>query len=214
MLNGSPVSINQSKVDVYKASEYLDMLEEFTHSKQTKTFKRAYSTINNKFVALRKRHPNSLEYDFLRDAIKDIRKFWDYTFDVMFNAITYANDLELKFSHMLGESQKYAKILACLGVTPMTYFILSDETLDFVIDNYAQIGMLTIEQLIDIDIAYMICKLAFNKPPKDYEHLKKTYNFIKKRHQNDTYSTEYKSRFRKGVDSIARKPQKRRRKRH
>ena len=202
-------------MDHKRASEYLEMLEEFTESKQTKTFKRAYSTINNKFAALKKRHPNSLEYDFLRDAIADIRVFWDYTFDTIFTAITYANDLELILSHKIGENDKYAKILGCLGVTPMVYFSLNEKTLDFVIDHYSEIGVLTIEQLVDIDIAYMICELAYDKPPTDYAHLKRIYNFIKKRALQDEPTTgEYKSRFKhrktKDVKRITRSRRKRR----
>lgn len=200
-------------MDSRKANEYLDMLEEFTESKQTKTFKRAFGTINNKLVALRKRHPDSLEYDFLRDAMRDIRQFWDYTFDTIFNAISYANEVELRLSHIVGENEKYAKILSALGVTPMLYFCINGKTLDFIIDNYSEIGILTIEQLVDIDIAYMICELAFNKPPKNYAYLKKTYNFIKKQALTDENTPKYKRMFRKKTSGFNKYSRKRRRKR-
>lgn len=170
-------------MDPIKADKYLTMIEDFSGSRQSKKFKKAFAIVNNKLTALRKKYPNSLEYDFLKDAMIDIRSFAEFAFDIFFEAVNYANELELILSFKVGESEKYAKILSCLGVTPMLYFSLSDETLDFVIDNYSQIGMLTIEQLLDIDIAYNIALCLFKDPPVDYKHLKRMFNFIIKSHE-------------------------------
>jgi hypothetical protein len=148
-------------MDPIKGSRYLDFLDEFSNHKVSKKFKRAFVSINNKLLALKKRFPNSLEYDMLKDSVIHIKEFWDYAFNTIFEAMEYANEMELNFSHMLGENEKYAKILSCLGVTPMIYFSISEETLDFVIDHYSEIGILTIEQLVDIDIALCICNVTF-----------------------------------------------------
>ena len=171
-----------------ETSEYLDFLDDFQASKQSKKFKRAFLTIARKITYLHKRYPNSLEYDFLDDALEDIKDFRMYAHDVIFDSMSYATDAELRLSGIVDENDKYAKILSCLGVIPILYYTISEETLDFVIDNYSQIGMLTIEQLVDIDLAYTVCLATFKDPPKDYNQLKRTFNFIQKKVENEDKS--------------------------
>ncbi len=176
-------------MDPKKAIDYLDIIEDLTKSKPGKKFKRAFKDISRKIDSLHRKYPNNLEYEFLDHALGDIRNFEIYASDKIFEAMIYANELEIKFSDLVEENQKYALILACLGVTPMTYFSLSDESLDFIIENYNQIGIIDVKQLIDIDLAYTICRATFRNLPKDYNQLKKTFNFIQKRANSEDTST-------------------------
>ena len=166
-------------MDPERQNEYLEFLEQFSSSKQSKKFKRAFGSLNNKLINLRKKYPNNLEHDKVKEALIDLKQFHDYAYDTIYESMVYSSDMEIRLSFMLEETEKYAKILGCLGVTPMLYYSLSDVTLDFVIDNYEQIGMLTIEQLVDIDVAYTICRATFKEMPSDYNHLKRIYEYVK-----------------------------------
>jgi hypothetical protein len=204
-------------VDPKKTIDYLDIIEDFTKSKPGKKFAKAFRDIARKIDSLHKRYPNSLEYQFLDTSLGDIRDFMAYASDKVFETMSYVNDLEMKLSDIVGENERYAKILACLGVTPMVYFTLSDECLDFIIDNYSQIGILTLEQLVDIDLAYTICLATFKDPPKDYNQLKKVFNFIQKRATDEKDKKDSRRTTKNVSGRVERKtpePQKRRRRRN
>ena len=200
-------------MDPEKTNIYLDFLEDFSNSKQTHKFKRAFASINNKLLDLKRKYPNNLEHDKVKEALADLKQFHDYVFDVIFKSMVYVNDTELKLSAMLDENDKYAKILGCLGVTPMLYYSLSDESLDFVIDNYNQIGLITIHQLLDIDIALTVCKAAFKYSPKDYNQLKKSFNYLQTRPDDEQNTIDLKTRISKRIRKATVRPQSRRRKR-
>jgi hypothetical protein len=201
-------------MDPKKAIDYLDIIEDLTKSKPGKKFVKAFTEISRKIDSLHKKYPNSLEYEFLDRSLGDIRTFAEYASDKIFEAMIYANDLEMKFSDIVGENQRYAMILACLGVTPMVYLSLSDESLDFIIDNYHQIGMLNVEQLVDIDLAYTICLATFKHPPKDYNQLKKTFNFIQKGTTNEKDTGRIKKRVSGRISGTKQKTQRTRRRRN
>jgi len=200
-------------MNIERASDYLEFLEQFSTGKQSKKFKRAFASLHNKLTALKKKYPNSLEFDHLKESLRDLREFHDYAYDSIFESMVMVNEIELKASRILDEDEKYAKILGCLGVTPFIYHCLSDESMEFVINNYGQIGELTVGQLVDIDIAYTICITAFKNPPKDYNQLKKTFEFIQTRAENENISP-VKSRVRTIVEPTSKKADGRRRRRH
>lgn len=174
-------------MDLKTGSEYIDFLEQFTSSKKSKKFHNAFAVISNKLADLRRKHSNTIENDFMKDALNDIKDFWEYSFNTIFETLTECKDVEMRISGLLEENHKYASLLIALGATPMLYFTISDSSIDFIIENHKQIGFINMEQLVDIDLALTVHQAVFQTMPEDYNSLKQSFDFIQKTITNDNF---------------------------